>query len=95
MAIGKPEKLLRRRPDIHLAERSLAAATAQIGIFTADLFPRVVFLGNVALELLEDQDRLAQSETDTALALVAVYKALGGGWEMASPDAKAASFQRL
>ena len=29
--------------------------------------------------LLEDQDRLAQSETDTAIALVAVYKALGGG----------------
>jgi multidrug efflux system outer membrane protein len=43
--------------------------------------------------LLEDQDRLAQSETDTAIALVAVYKALGGGWEMASPDAKAASLR--
>ena len=50
MAIGKPEELLRRRSDIRVAERSLAAATAQIGIFTADLFPRVVFLGNVALE---------------------------------------------
>jgi multidrug efflux system outer membrane protein len=31
--------------------------------------------------LLETQDRLAQTETATATALVAVYKALGGGWE--------------
>jgi multidrug efflux system outer membrane protein len=31
--------------------------------------------------LLEAQDRLADSETRTATALIAVYKALGGGWE--------------
>jgi multidrug efflux system outer membrane protein len=32
--------------------------------------------------LLEAQDQLAQSETTTATALVAIYKALGGGWEI-------------
>ena len=32
--------------------------------------------------LLTSQDQLAQSETRTATALVAVYKALGGGWEI-------------
>lgn len=31
--------------------------------------------------LLQNQDRLAQSETATATALAALYKALGGGWE--------------
>jgi multidrug efflux system outer membrane protein len=31
--------------------------------------------------LLQDQDQLAQSETATATALAALYKALGGGWE--------------
>jgi multidrug efflux system outer membrane protein len=31
--------------------------------------------------LLQAQDQLAQSETNTATALVAVYKALGGGWQ--------------
>jgi multidrug efflux system outer membrane protein len=31
--------------------------------------------------LLESQDQLAQTETQTAIALVAVYKSLGGGWE--------------
>jgi outer membrane protein, multidrug efflux system len=190
--IGNPAELLRRRPDIRIAERSLAAATARIGVATADLFPRVTFVGTIALEasalsgigaagsdtyfagpriswaaldlgrvyarikaadasaevslaqyeqtvlnaleetenalvnynrerarqallasaaqaseravelahlrfeegltdfltvldaelrLLQDQDRLAQSETATATALAALYKALGGGWE--------------
>jgi multidrug efflux system outer membrane protein len=31
--------------------------------------------------LLDSQDQLAQTETQTATALVAVYKALDGGWE--------------
>jgi multidrug efflux system outer membrane protein len=190
--IGQPAELLRRRPDIRIAERTLAAATARIGVATADLFPKVTFVGTIALEastfsglgaassdtfsvgpriswafldlgrvyarikaadagaesslaqyeqtvlsaleetenalvnynrekvrrellasaaqasvrahelahlrfkegvsdfltvldaelrLLQDQDRLAQSETATATALAALYKALGGGWE--------------
>ncbi|WP_305906978.1 efflux transporter outer membrane subunit [Methylomarinum sp. Ch1-1] len=192
--IGNPAELLRRRPDIRIAERSLAASTAQIGVATADLFPRVTFVGTIALEastfsglgaagsdtysagpriswaaldlgrvyarikaadahaeaelanyqqtvlnaleetenalinysqerirqnslaaaaaasqkahelahirfdegiadfltvldtearLLEDQDRLAQSNTQIATALIALYKSLGGGWETA------------
>ena len=34
---------------------------------------------------LVDEDRLAQSRTDAATSLVAVYKALGGGWQGMSP----------
>jgi len=50
VAIGDPGALLRRRPDIRAAERSLAAASARIGVATADLFPRVTFNGNIGLE---------------------------------------------
>ncbi len=196
VAIGNPEALLRRRPDVRAAERRLAAATARIGVATADLFPRVVFNGSLGVQapsfselgqsgtetwgfgprltwaaldlghvrarihaagaraeaalaayertvlttleeaenalvdfgreearqnflresveasetaaalarqrfdagatdfltvldaervLLEAADQLARSQTRTATALVAVYKALGGGWEMATP----------
>ena len=38
--VGIRSDLLTRRPDMRQAERSLAAATAQIGVATADLFPR-------------------------------------------------------
>jgi outer membrane protein, multidrug efflux system len=41
--------------------------------------------------LLAAQDQLADSETRTPTALVAVYKALGGGWEIASQSAGANS----
>jgi multidrug efflux system outer membrane protein len=44
--VGDPAGLLRRRPDIRVAERQLAGATARIGIAVADLFPRVTFTGN-------------------------------------------------
>lgn len=51
LPIGDPTELLRRRPDILAAERQLAAATASVGVATADLFPRVSlsgFLGFIA-----------------------------------------------
>lgn len=50
LQIGNPKQLLKRRPDIRVAERNLAAATARIGVATADLFPRVTFVGSIALE---------------------------------------------
>jgi multidrug efflux system outer membrane protein len=39
--MGDGTALLRRRPDVRAAERELAAATARVGIATADLYPRV------------------------------------------------------
>jgi multidrug efflux system outer membrane protein len=46
-AIGSPEQLLRRRPDVRVAERRLAAATARVGVAVGDLFPKVTLVGDV------------------------------------------------
>lgn len=47
LPIGDAGDLLRRRPDVQAAERRLAAQTAQVGVATADLFPRVSVTGFV------------------------------------------------
>ena len=47
IAIGIPAELMRRRPDIRLAERQLAAQSAQIGVAKADLFPSFSLFGSI------------------------------------------------
>ncbi len=55
-SIGTPEALLRRRPDIRLAERELASATAQIGVAVGDLFPRISFVGRWGFDAISSGD---------------------------------------
>ena len=47
--VGLPADLLRRRPDVRRAERQLAAATARIGVATADLYPTLSLTGSLGL----------------------------------------------
>ncbi|MBV8403966.1 MAG: efflux transporter outer membrane subunit [Gammaproteobacteria bacterium] len=51
--VGDPAGLLRRRPDIRVAERQLAASTALVGVAIADLFPKVTFSGNFSYAAAE------------------------------------------
>jgi len=46
-SIGTPEQLLRRRPDVRIAEQRLAGATARIGVEMGDLFPKVTLTGTI------------------------------------------------
>jgi multidrug efflux system outer membrane protein len=46
VSIGLPADLARRRPDIREAEANLHAATAQIGVAVANLFPRLTLAAN-------------------------------------------------
>ncbi len=48
--IGNPAELLRRRPDIEAAEKSLESATERVGVAVADLFPKVTFNGNASIQ---------------------------------------------
>lgn len=48
--IGLPGDLARRRPDIRTAEARLHEATAQVGVATADLYPKVTFSASVGTQ---------------------------------------------
>jgi NodT family efflux transporter outer membrane factor (OMF) lipoprotein len=52
--VGDGTSLLKRRPDVRLSDRRLAAATARIGVATAALYPQISltgFYGGAALDL--------------------------------------------
>jgi NodT family efflux transporter outer membrane factor (OMF) lipoprotein len=49
VAVGVPAELLRRRPDIRLAELQTAAQSARIGIAESDLYPHFSLLGSIGL----------------------------------------------
>jgi outer membrane protein, multidrug efflux system len=47
--VGLPSELIRRRPDIRRSEAQLHAATARIGVATADLFPKFNLTGSMGV----------------------------------------------
>ena len=53
MRLGVPATLLERRPDVIAAERSLQAATAEIGVAEAGYLPRFTFAGNFIIQTPE------------------------------------------
>lgn len=59
--VGLPSELLRRRPDVRRAERELAAATARIGVATADLYPKFSLTGSLGLSSLDQSEFLDAS----------------------------------
>ncbi|HEX3726856.1 MAG TPA: efflux transporter outer membrane subunit [Pirellulales bacterium] len=45
--VGIPADLLRRRPDVRMAERQAAAQSAQIGIAEAEFYPHISIIGTL------------------------------------------------
>jgi NodT family efflux transporter outer membrane factor (OMF) lipoprotein len=56
VAVGIPAELLRRRPDIRLAEFQAAAQSAQIGVAKADLYPSFSLVGSIGLQSSDKSD---------------------------------------
>jgi multidrug efflux system outer membrane protein len=66
---GAPGELLRRRPDVIAAEQRLQAATARIGVATADLFPRFTLGGLVGTQALESSALFGRDSESRFVAL--------------------------
>lgn len=54
LSLGLPSEVARRRPDIRAAEAQLHAATANIGVAVADLYPTIRLGANFGYESVED-----------------------------------------
>lgn len=52
IAVGIPADTLRQRPDVHAAERKLAAETARVGVAEAARYPSFTLTGSIGLEAL-------------------------------------------
>jgi len=61
VAVGIPADTLRNRPDLRRAERQLAAATAQVGVATAALYPNFSLSGTLGLQALSSGNLLTAS----------------------------------
>jgi NodT family efflux transporter outer membrane factor (OMF) lipoprotein len=67
VVVGVPAELLRRRPDIRLAERQVAAQSPRIGVAKAELYPAFNLLGTIGLASLHTGDFFdSDSVTGTA-----------------------------
>ena len=77
--IGLPSDLLRRRPDVRRAERELAAATARIGVATADLFPRVSLTGTLGVAAIDAAKTFTGGSRFSSIGPEVVWPIFAGG----------------
>ena len=77
--VGLPSDLLRRRPDIRQAEAQVHAATAQIGVATADLFPKFSLTGAVSWQSNLLQNWFSKANSSSSLGPTMQWAIFQGG----------------
>jgi len=77
--IGLPSELVRRRPDVRRAERELAAATARIGVATAELFPRFSLTGTLGVAATDAGKVFTGASRFSSIGPQVVWPVFAGG----------------
>ena len=88
---GLPSDLLRRRPDIRAAERQLAAATADIGVAAADLYPRLSLTALPALVSTALASLIEWGSRSYSVGAALDWPLFDGGRRRATVDARTAA----
>ncbi len=79
LPVGERADLLRRRPDVRAAERRLAANTANIGVATAELFPKLSINAGGGFQSLDAGDLFeSASQTFSIMPLIS-WRVFDGG----------------
>lgn len=67
VSAGTPVELLGRRPDVFMAERKLAASSAEIGVATANFYPKISLIGSGGLSSVKSSDFLKYSSSEFSI----------------------------
>ena len=76
---GLRSDLLRRRPDVAVAERQLAAATADIGVAKGDLFPHFTLVGGIGRQARNAGDLTSADSTRFVIGPSFSWPVFAGG----------------
>jgi len=92
--VGLPGELLRRRPDVRAAERSVQAASAQIGVAVADLYPSFFLTGAVGQQSADFSTLFSGASTAWSIGPTVRWPIFQGGSLRARVDAAEAQHAR-
>lgn len=77
--VGERADILRRRPDIASAERKLAVATADTGVATAELFPKLTISANAGFRALSDTTLIDSDSRRASILPLISWRIFDGG----------------
>ena len=79
MSVSLPVELLRQRPDIRMAERTLAAKHQLIGVATADLYPQFSFSGFFTFQAVNSRNLIRDKSVGYAFGPGFRWNLFSGG----------------
>ncbi len=77
--VGERADILRRRPDVRAAERTLAARTADIGVATAELFPKLSIGAGGGFESLDASNLFESASQRFSVMPLISWRVFDGG----------------
>ena len=77
--VGERADILRRRPDVASAERKLAAATADTGVATAELFPKLTISASAGFRALAGATLIESDSQRTNILPLISWRIFDGG----------------
>jgi len=77
--VSVPSSLVRRRPDILAAEELLHAASAQVGVATANLYPKITLTGNLGSNAVKIEDLFSSGSSVWGLGAGLLQPLFHGG----------------
>jgi NodT family efflux transporter outer membrane factor (OMF) lipoprotein len=79
LPVSLPSSLVRQRPDIRAAEELLHAASARVGVATANLYPKITLSGNIGSNAVTIEDLFSSGSSIWSLGAGLLQPLFRGG----------------